>query len=414
MKLTNDLGAGELEVWLDSDLGAPQAVGMLAKDHGHIRFQYTDSWLADRQAFALGPDLPLSTQVFFAPSEGGVFGALRDICPDRWGQSILAQWEARQARDEQRSTRELRTWDLLCAVQDLARQGALRLRAPGEAQYLNEGTLPTSAPIDLHSLAGVAQNFDFHEALGNVASRDVLTTMRLRGASLGGARPKISYLDQELGEHWIAKLPMLTDKRDVGAWEFVAHRLAERAGIDVPQARLLPLGSVHRTFCVKRFDRTGETRRLYASAMTLLEKKRGESASYLELAQFLESQGRQHIGDDLTQLFRRVVFNVALGNRDDHLRNHGFLRERNAWRLAPAFDVNPNIDKASHVLSLDDSDNRPNLDTVLSTAAFYGLTEAKAGHVVWDVLDVVREWEQEAATLGISRPEFERPPPPSV
>lgn len=411
MKSLNDAGAAELEVWLDSDLGAPQAVGLLAQDHGHIRFQYTESWLADARAFAFGPDLPLSSQVSYAPSEAKLFGVFKDTCPDRWGQSILTQWEARQAREEQRSTREVKTWDLLCAVQDLTRQGALRLRAPGAGQFLNEGSLPTSAPIDLHSLAGVAQNFDFHEALGNAASRDVLTTMRLRGASLGGARPKVSYLDQEHGEHWIAKLPMLTDKRDVGAWEFVAHRLAERAGINVPRARLLPLGSVHRTFCIKRFDRTGETRRLYASATTLLGKKRGECASYLEIAQFLVSQGLPHIGDDLAQLFRRVVFNVALGNRDDHLRNHGFLRERNAWRLAPAFDVNPNIDKVTHVLSLDDSDNRPNLDTVLATAAFYGLTEAKASDIVWDVLDVVRTWEQEAALLGVSRPEIRETAP---
>lgn len=94
-----------------------KAVGLLAQDHGHIRFQYTDSWLANPQAFALGPDLPLSVQVFFAPSETEVFGALRDTCPDRWGQPILTRWEARQARDEQRSTsgRELVGWESLAA-----------------------------------------------------------------------------------------------------------------------------------------------------------------------------------------------------------------------------------------------------------------------------------------------------------
>jgi serine/threonine-protein kinase HipA len=348
----------------------------------------------------------LIAQVFFSSRAAEIFGVLRDTCPDRWGRSVMTQWETHQAREEQRSTRELRTWDFLCAVQDLTRQGALRLRAPGATQFLNEGSMPTSAPIDLHSLAGVAQNFDFHQCLGGKFSRDTLATLLERGASLGGARPKVSYLDHEYGEHWIAKLPMLTDKRNVGAWEFVAHRLAERAGIDVPQARLLPLGSEHHTFCIKRFDRTGETRRLYASAMALLGKKRGESGSYLEIAQFLESQGSPHIGDDLAQLFRRVVFNVALGNRDDHLRNHGFLREANAWRLAPAFDVNPSIDKVAHVLSLDDSDNRPNLGTVLATAAFYGLSASAATAIAAQVIEVVRGWEREAWMLCISGSEI--------
>jgi serine/threonine-protein kinase HipA len=79
-----------------------------------------------------------------------------------------------------------------------------------------------------------------------------------------------------------------------------------------------------------------------------------------------------------------VVFNVAVGNRDDHLRNHGFVLSSTGWRLAPAFDVNPNIDKAEHVLNIDDMDNRPDLQTALSTAAFYGLTAAAfSAHAAW-------------------------------
>lgn len=406
MKSTNDSGAGELEVWLDSDLGVPQPVGLLAQEHGRVRFKYTESWLTDPYAFALGPDLPLSAQVSFASMDAEIFGALRDTCPDRWGQSVMTQWEALQARAEQRGTRELRKWDFLCGVQDLTRQGALRLRAPGAARFLSEPTLPTTSPPALHNLAGAAREFDFYQNFRGDPSRDVMATLCVTGASLGGARPKVSFKDAEDGTHWIAKLPMLSDKREVGAWEFIAHRLAQRAGINVPQARLLQLGSVHRTFCIKRFDRVGETRRLYASAMTLLGKTRGERASYLEIAQLLESQGFRHIGDDLEELFRRVVFNVSIGNRDDHLRNHGFLRDEKAWRLAPAFDVNPNIDKATHVLSLDDSDNRPSLDTVLGTAAFYGLSEAAATAVAAQVIDVVRGWEREAWMLCISGSEI--------
>ncbi|UKI07798.1 MULTISPECIES: type II toxin-antitoxin system HipA family toxin [Variovorax] len=394
-----------MEVWLDSDLGALQQVGMLAHDRGRIRFHYTGSWLDDAHAFCLSPDLPLSEQLFFAPSEPGNFAVFRDICPDRWGLTLMEQWEWLQARDERRGPRELRAWDFMCGVQDLTRQGALRLRPAGAAQFIDAGAVPAPPAAELHNLAAAAQEIDLHQLLKTEASRRALTTLFIPGASLGGARPKVSFLDVDNGSLWIAKLSMLSDKRDVGAWEFLVHHLARRAGIEVPEAKLLSLGSGFGTFCIKRFDRSGGTRRLYASAMTLLGKKRGDNASYLEIAQFLKSQSIQHIGEDLAQLFRRVVFNVAVGNRDDHLRNHGFLRERNAWRLAPAFDVNPDVDKATHVLNLDHSDNRPNLDTVVGTAAFYGLTAATAAAVAAEVLDVVRGWKDEAAMLGIGRPE---------
>ena len=114
--------------------------------------------------------------------------------------------------------------------------------------------------------------------------------------------------------------------------------------------------------------------------MTLLRKTQSEGTSYLELAQFIRAQGdAEHADADLAQLFRRVAFNVAIGNRDDHLRNHGFVLGKTGWRLAPAFDVNPNIDKAEHVLNIDDVDNRPNLQMVLGTAAFYGLGDGLPG-----------------------------------
>ena len=176
------------------------------------------------------------------------------------------------------------------------------------------------------------------------------------GASLGGARPKANFADSD-GSLWIGKFPARDDDRDVAAWEFVAHTLAGQAGVEVPPARLVRLNNAFHTFCVQRFDRVGNVRRFYASAMTLLRKEHSEGTSYLELAQFLRDAGdAQHVSTDLAQLFRRVAFNVAIGNRDDHLRNHGFLLGQTGWRLAPAFDVNPNVDKADHVLNIDDTD----------------------------------------------------------
>jgi len=121
------------------------------------------------------------------------------------------------------------------------------------------------------------------------------------------------------------------------------------------------------------------------------------------LAQFIRAQGdAEHADADLEQLFRRVAFNVAVGNRDDHLRNHGFVLGKTGWRLAPAFDVNPNIDKAEHVLNIDDVDNRPSLETVLSTAAFYGLNDVQARQIVDEVVVVVDQWQDAARRMRIS------------
>jgi serine/threonine-protein kinase HipA len=171
---------------------------------------------------------------------------------------------------------------------------------------------------------------------------------------------------------------------------------------------LVRLNNDFHTFCVQRFDRGNGARRFYASAMTLLRKEHSEGVSYLELAQFLRANGDgPHAGADLEQLFRRVVFNVAVGNRDDHLRNHGFVLGTNGWRLAPAFDVNPNIDKAEHVLNIDDTDNRPSLETVLTTARFYGLAAERANQVVEEVASAVDDWRDAARRAGIAAGDVE-------
>jgi len=113
------------------------------------------------------------------------------------------------------------------------------------------------------------------------------------------------------------------------------------------------------------------------------------------------------IKNDLAQLFRRVVFNAAISNRDDHLRNHGFILMPNGWRLSPAFDINPNIDKAEHALNLDIGDNRANLESVITTAQYYELTQDQAVQIVSEILSVTRTWEAVAKNLAISRGDIE-------
>lgn len=168
----------------------------------------------------------------------------------------------------------------------------------------------------------------------------------------------------------------------------------------MPETRLLSLSSRGHTFAVKRFDREGTRRRMYASAKTLLDLH-SDGASYLDLASAVEQQGaRGCIADGLVQLFRRAVFNVLVGNRDDHLRNHGFLREPTGWVLSPAFDVNPNPDKDVHVLALDADDPTPDTRVLLAQREFFRLSAATATAVVREVRDAVRQWPRMAAELG--------------
>ena len=404
-----------LEVWLDCDLCPNQRLGTLAHDRGQIRFHYDKAWLTRQDiAFAIDPQLRLDAGPFFPKSEAGNFGVFLDSSPDRWGQTLMRRREALQAKDEERTARTLYSWDFLLGVQDITRQGALRFRFADSDTFLANEALAAPPVTSLAELAAVAKELTRKRIDKLDQLRRWLAVLVAPGASLGGARPKANYCDKT-GALWIAKFPSADDDRDIGAWEGVTWWLARQAGIDMPPAKVERLGQGrHHTFCVQRFDRTaaaGEKpgqRRFYASAMTLLGKDVSEGGSYLELAEFLARRGDpDHIHLDLEQMFRRVVFNVAVGNRDDHLRNHGFILGKRGWRLSPAFDVNPSIDKATHVLNIDDVDNRPSLNTVLGTAAFYRLNPKRAKALIDDVVDVATGWKAAARRAKIAAADIE-------
>lgn len=397
----------EVEVWLDADFLERTRVGTLSHDRGTLRFAYDPAWLKNPQAFALDPDLSLGEGSYFPNAEAGNFRVFDDSAPDRWGQTLMKRREALAAKDEGRRPRALYAWDFLLGVEDISRQGALRYRRPGEEAFLANETLtvpPAASLRELELVAGeiTAKRIDDLEAL-----RQWLRVLVAPGASLGGARPKASFTETD-GSLWIAKFPARDDTRDVGAWEALAQQLAARAGIDVPASGLRRFSGAYHTFCVQRFDRSGVQRRFYASAMALLRKDRSEGTSYLELAEFLHARGaKDHIEADLEQLFRRVAFNVVIGNRDDHLRNHGFLLTPSGWRLAPAFDLNPDTDRADHVLNIDESDSRPSLATVIETSEWYVGSKDRGRLIVTEILHETRRWRQVAQALKIARADVE-------
>lgn len=397
-----------LEVWLDCDLAEIQQVGTLYHDRGQTRFQYKGSWLNGGSAFMLDPDLSLDAAPFFPKPETGNFGIFLDSSPDRWGQMLMKRRESLQAKDEGRTPRNLYAWDYLLGVQDVTRQGALRFRREGTEIFLDAERLAAPPVTSLRELESIAIELTGKRLNDLGALRRWLSVLVAPGASLGGARPKANFMEQD-GTLWIAKFPSREDHYDAGTWEYVLYRLATDAGIEMPEARLAQFGDSYHTYCVRRFDRNEQGGRMfYASAMTLLRKDVSEGTSYLELAQFLRNHGDESfIEEGLAQLFRRVAFNVVAGNRDDHLRNHGFIIGKKGWRLSPAFDLNPNIDKADHVLNIDDKDNRPDMATVLATAGFYGLDASKARGIVDEVLSVVAGWRREASHAGVAKADIE-------
>jgi serine/threonine-protein kinase HipA len=298
------------------------------------------------------------------------------------------------ARREGRRPRTLDEWDFLLGVNDTVRMGALRL-ADGDGAFLDAGPLAVPPITRLRELESAARRTE----LGTTQDDDAMDWLNLLiapGSSLGGARPKANFVAED-GTLWIAKFPSQADRHDVGAWEFILARLAVRAGITMPDIRLLDLGGEYHTFAAQRFDRSRDMRRLYVSAMTLVGTRDGSDASYLDLALAIQDHGAyDSIDVDLEQLFRRLVFNVVMSNRDDHLRNHGFLRTPNGWRLAPAFDMNPAPEKTDHSLAIDDRLGLPDLALVRDTRGFYRLSPARADAIIEEVSAVVADWRSVA------------------
>lgn len=406
-----------LEVWLDDVAAGPLAhMGRLHRVGADtVRFEYAQHWLKNPVAFALDPELGLASGNFF-PKDSN-FGIFLDSCPDRWGQVLMKRRELVEARQQGRVRRELTTWDFFLGVQDFTRMGALRFSPLQSDRQLKAG--PTPAFADGACLANQALAAPALTRVGELQAvaleltrkkvddldllQQWLRVLVAPGASLGGARPKANLQDGQ-GRLWIAKFPAADDEHDWALREMLVHQLATDFGLQVAPARLERIGTGHHTFITQRFDRHDGRRRFFTSAMALLNRTDSEEASYLDLAEFIGSkQGVEgHIEQDLRELFRRVLFNVATANRDDHLRNHGFIREPGGWRLAPAYDMNPSTKKDTHVLTLDDSSAEPDLDTVMSSAEFYRVTAVEAQADLARLRQVLGSWEQKARQLGLS------------
>jgi serine/threonine-protein kinase HipA len=298
-------------------------------------------------------------------------------------------------------------WDFLLGARDDIRLGALRFKVSG-GPYLSSRTGFGGPPIaSLRELQLASLQFERHlNDEEHPDYRKSLAQLIAPGSSLGGARPKASVRD-EMGILCIAKFPSRQDPRDIGAWELVAHFLARKAGIQVPNARALRFEeSPSTTFLAERFDRTAKGGRIaFVSAMTLTQRKDGEAgASYLEMVDLLQSRGSNSLAD-CEQLFRRVLLNIRIHNTDDHLRNHGFFVGARGIRLSPAYDINPSIDRNKLSLAIDETEMTCDVSVAMNAYKSYGISAAQADAAHKSVEAAVADWRTEATSFGISRAE---------
>jgi serine/threonine-protein kinase HipA len=316
--------------------------------------------------------------------------------------------ESVRARRGKRPVQAMQELDFLLGVNDLARTGALRFRAVGDEVFLDDSENAAPPFTSLRELAAISKRIEAADSESLPEYEQWLAMLMAPGTSLGGARPKANFTDED-GRLWLAKFPANEDRSDVGAWEFILHGLSKGAGIRVPEARLETLSERYRTFCANRFDRADGGRRMFASAMTLLERRDGaKDSGYLDMAEFISDQGvAEKIDEDLEQLFRRAVFNVLVGNRDDHLRNHAFIREPGGWRLSPAYDMNPAPAKSEHSIKLDETTAAPDINAVIASSGYYRMGKPKAKIILEEVKSEVATWRTQAKNLGLPRSEIE-------
>jgi len=388
-----------IEVHVDID-GATVRAGTL---YAHRRrgteaatFVYDADYVASAGAYALEPALTLDLGRHQTRPDQPLFGAFADCAPDRWGRTLIQRVERRRAKEAGSTPRQLGAVDYLLGARDDLRQGALRFRTGPNAPFSADGDFGVPALTQLGELLSLADRAD-----RDTADDDELRRLVCAGSSLGGARPKAHVLTAD-GRVAIAKFPSASaDTWNVPAWEKVAHDLAAAAGIAVPRSELLHINRRH-VHVVDRFDRDGERRIGYASAMTMLETADSEDHSYLEIADVVTAVSPQATAD-LHQLWRRIAFHVLISNTDDHLRNHAFLhRHAGQWVLSPAFDVNPNPEPPRELsLAIDESDPAATVANVRSVARYFRLDDAQAQAILTDVATSVSNWRTVAASVGL-------------
>lgn len=397
--------------WISpNDLDTPQLVGELTtsqiRNKELFSFSYSPEWLNYPHSLPIDPELQLFTGHQYSGKEN--FRIFLDSCPDRWGRLLMKRREAVLAHQEQRKIKVLMEADYLMGVYDQFRMGGLRFKNHPSGPFLDNNDLFSAPPMSsLQELEFAVSRIEGDSVHSEDDYLKWLYMLIAPGSSLGGARPKACVIDKN-HSLWIAKFPSRYDDYDIGAWEYVTWQLALDAGINMSECRIKRFNHHYHTFLTKRFDRQTNKRLHFCSAMTQLGYYDGDyEASYLEIAEFLTHQGTQ-TQQDLTQLWRRIIFNIAVSNTDDHLRNHGFILSNNGWQLSPAYDINPVTPARGLHLNITEDDNNLDFNLAMEVIDFFRIKPTQAKKIKKEVCQSVSQWAIKATDSGISRSEQDR------
>lgn len=390
-------------VWLPGDT-QPVVAGRLDQNGSTHTFTYGASYLARSDGMPLYlPELPLERGVHRPDPTWEAHGCILDAGPDYWGRRvILARHTGHVGADSDTDDLTLLTY-LLESGSD--RIGALDFQASAD-QYVPR-TFEHQAT--LAELLTAADRLQAGEPLSAA-----LTEALLRGTSIGGARPKALVDDATQGRRLIAKFSSTTDLYPVVKAEAIAMHLAAQAGITVAPTEVVTTAG-RDVLLVERFDRLPNgSRRAMVSALTMLAltPMNGRYATYPQLGDLIRARFTDP-DQTLRELFMRIVFNVIVGNTDDHARNHAAFWNGTLLTLTPAYDVCPqprSVGEVNQAMAIDrQGDRRSRLQVCELSAEVYHLTGAEAREIIDHLVTVVREgFDTAADRVGLDDPDRAR------
>ena len=427
-----------LYVYADFDwLDEPMLVGELGyeslRGSDSYSFKYDNDWLRQYGSLFLSADINNYPGQQYTQPDRDIFGCFNDVLPDRWGRLLLNRREQILATEEKRPVRKLSSFDYLMGIDDYSRMGGFRFKEKQDGEYINrwsseshqarlngrvateedevncEKSLRIPPLTDIRALVAASMEIEKSEELNQLPEKKWLLQLVHPGTSLGGARPKAGVMNDE-GRLCIAKFPSRNDDYDVGLWEHLSHLLAREVGVVAAETRVIKTGEQYHALLSKRFDRTDEGRRKhFALALTLLGLTDGCDAKsgngYLDIVDFI-LQNCCDVEQNLRQLYRRVAFNIAIGNSDDHFRNHGFLLTPRGWTLSPAYDMNPTLNEYQALL-INSTTNHADLQVLLESSEEYMIGKEEAVRIIEEVKAGVKHWKSIATRLGIAKREMD-------
>lgn len=361
----------------------------------HSQFEYAGHWLTAADRFALSPGLLLREGSHYSAGRddrrAALPGCFADAAPDAWGRGLMSKALGGG----------LSEFDYLVLSDDRTRQGALRFLGD-DMEPLSDLEPPIPRLVELERLRALAARFERDPGGAEEEARDLAGV----AGSLGGARPKANVEGD--GHLWIAKFTSVQDTRPVERVEVATSKLAAMCGLRVAEARLELKDSDSPVALIKRFDRRDNTRIPYISARTALDWQSDEGGFYTDIADVIRQISSKPV-DDLHELWRRIVFTILVSNKDDHLKNHGFIYAGgDRWRLSPAFDINPSPSR-HRVLEtgiIQGGSFEASLDIALEACPFFDVKLESAKGQISEMAEIIAQgWRQALRDEGSSADE---------